>query len=55
VLAWEPVAATLISLLLGEDVVTAGLLLGGVLVVAGVLLATSRSPVASEHLTIIDR
>ena len=55
VLAWEPVAAALISLILGEDVVSPGLLLGGVLVVAGVLLATSRSPAASEHLTIIDR
>jgi drug/metabolite transporter (DMT)-like permease len=54
-LAWEPVAAALISLLLGEDVVTVGLLLGGVLVVAGVLLATARPEAATEHLTIIDR
>lgn len=41
VLAWEPVAAALISLLLGEDALTASLLCGGALVVAGVVLATS--------------
>ncbi|HPC84420.1 MAG TPA: DMT family transporter [Thermoanaerobaculaceae bacterium] len=41
VLAWEPVAAALISLLLGEDALTVSLLGGGALVVAGVVLATS--------------
>ncbi|MGV8042187.1 MAG: EamA family transporter [Thermoanaerobaculaceae bacterium] len=41
VLAWEPVAAALISLLSGEDALTASLLGGGALVVAGVVLATS--------------
>lgn len=40
VLSWEPVAAALASLLLGEDTVTASLVGGGGLVVAGVVLAT---------------
>ncbi len=40
VLAWEPVAAALASLLLGEDTVTVSLLCGGGLVVAGMVLAT---------------
>lgn len=42
-LAWEPVAAALLSLLLGEDTVTWGLVAGGVLVVAGVLVATGAN------------
>jgi drug/metabolite transporter (DMT)-like permease len=41
VLAFEPVAAAVISVLLGQDRVTAALLAGGVLVVAGVVLATA--------------
>lgn len=40
VLAWEPVAAALISLVSGEDALTVSLLAGGALVVAGVVLAT---------------
>ena len=40
VLAFEPVAAAAISVLLGQDRVTAALLAGGVLVVAGVVVAT---------------
>ncbi|HNX49672.1 MAG TPA: DMT family transporter [Thermoanaerobaculaceae bacterium] len=55
VLAWEPVAAALISLVLGQDVVTVGLVVGGLLVVAGVIVATTRSRVAGEPLSIVDR
>jgi len=48
VLAFEPVAAGVISVLAGEDPLSLGLVAGGVLVVAGVLIATagSRAPVA---------
>jgi drug/metabolite transporter (DMT)-like permease len=42
VLAFEPVAAAVISVLLGQDRVTAALLAGGVLVVAGVVVATAE-------------
>jgi len=42
VLAFEPVAAGAISVLLGQDRVTAALLAGGVLVVAGVVVATAE-------------
>lgn len=47
VLAWEPVAAALISLLLGEDVLTPSLVAGGALVVAGVVVATGAPGNAS--------
>ena len=42
VLAFEPVAAAVISVLLGQDRPTAALLAGGVLVVAGVVVATAE-------------
>jgi drug/metabolite transporter (DMT)-like permease len=42
VLAFEPVATGAISVLLGQDRVTAALLVGGVLVVAGVVVATAE-------------
>jgi drug/metabolite transporter (DMT)-like permease len=45
VLAFEPVAAALVSVLGGKDHVTIGLVAGGALVVAGVLVATSRRAV----------
>jgi drug/metabolite transporter (DMT)-like permease len=51
VLAFEPVAAGAISVLLGQDRVTPALLAGGVLVVAGVAVATSerRREVATDR------
>jgi drug/metabolite transporter (DMT)-like permease len=42
VLAFEPVAAAVVSILLGQDSLDLSLLVGGIVVVAGVVLATAR-------------
>jgi drug/metabolite transporter (DMT)-like permease len=47
VLAFEPVAAALVSLALGEDRPSWSLLAGGAVVVAGVLLATVQRRTAA--------
>jgi drug/metabolite transporter (DMT)-like permease len=53
ILALEPVAAAVVSLLVGEDTLTLPLVAGGCLVVAGVILATASmgrpTPLASLH------
>jgi drug/metabolite transporter (DMT)-like permease len=49
VLACEPVVAGAVSVALGEDAVSAGLVLGGVLVAAGVALAAWRGEAALKN------
>ena len=44
ILAFEPVAAALLSLALGQEVFSLSLVAGGLLVVLGVLLATASAP-----------